>query len=144
MQTLNVLSRVNVHSLRPVFHRLLTARSRVINVDTTRGIPPDAITALNKTRDIIDGSIDLHIHRMVPFETTDPGIKHPIAVLCIARENASGAFIMTKTSKIELFPGQLTVLPNDPTSWYVSAVGELNAFEDTFVDVVWCARTAEI
>jgi hypothetical protein len=141
MQTHNVVSRVNVHNLRPIFHRLLTSRSRVLNVDNTRGIPPDALHALEKTRGIMDGPVELHIHRMVPFESTDPGIKEVIAVLCIARENASGGFIMTKNNKVELFPGQFTVLPTDPCSWYVSAVGEMNAFEDTFVDVVWCSRS---
>lgn len=142
MQTHNVLSRVNVHTLRPVFHRLLSPQTRVLHVDTAY-VPNDVSSTLQKTRSLIGPETELHIHRMVPFETTDPGIHKPIAVLCIARENASGGYIMTKTNKIELIPGQLTFVPQDQTTWYVSAIGELAPYQDAYVDVVWCAPIRE-
>lgn len=142
MQTYNVMSKVNVHNLRPMFHRFLNVHPRILPVHQILGIPPDAAVAFKKTRDLLDASadIELHMHRMVPFETTDPGIRNLIAVLCIARENASGGFVMTKTKKVELIPGELSILPDDVTTWYVSAIGEDNTYEDTFVDVVWCTR----
>lgn len=145
MQTLNVVSRVNVHTLRPVFHRFLSARSRVLEIDMDNSTyPQDIGTAFQKTRELIaapDIAVALHIHRMVPFETTDPGIRYPMAILCIARENASGGFLMSKTNKVELFPGQLTLLPEDPSTWYISAIGEIAPFEDAYVDVVWFSRS---
>ncbi len=140
MQTHNVLSRVNVHTLRPIFHRFLTPRTRVLPVDIGP-VPSDVSTTLNKTRSLLGMDVEMHIHRMVPFEPTDPGlcIQKPVAILCVARENATGGFIMTKTNKVELVPGQLIFVPQDQSTWYISSIGELAPFQDTYVDVVWCA-----
>lgn len=146
MQTRNVVSRVNVHSLRPIYHRFLNAKTRVMRVEDLRGLPKDALYALESAKRLFpmcdDREIMIHIHRMVPFETTDPKIMNRFAVLCVGRENADGGYVLTKTKTMDLQTGVLGILPNDDATWHVSALAAMSPYEDAYVDVIWFSASS--
>lgn len=141
MQTRSVVSRVNVHSLRPIFHRFLNSRTRVLHVADLRGLPTDAQNALEKAKRLLpmceETEMKLYIQRMVPFESTDPKLMNRVAVLCVARENADGGYVLTRTKTMDLQMGVLGMLPDKDTSWNVSALGAMNPYEDAYIDVIW-------
>lgn len=147
MQTQNVLARVNVHSLRPIFHRFLNSRVRVLDVATIRGLPSDAQYALTKAAGLADLLGDstpsfqnMYIQRIVPYESTDPKLfEARRAVLCVSSENNMGGYIMTKTKSIELHTGVFGALPDDNTIWFVAGISAVNPYDDAYIDVVWFA-----
>lgn len=143
MKTQNVLARVNVHSLRPVFHRFLNSRTRVLDVATIKGLPSDVESALSKAQGLVDLMVgppfqNMHIQRIVPYESTDPKIfDKRRAVLCVSSENNMGGYIMTKTKSIELHAGVFGELPEDHTTWFLSAISSINPYDDAYIDVIW-------
>lgn len=138
MQTHNVIAKVNVHSLRPVFHRFLgSSRARVMNAADLRGLPTDAALALQNAKKLVPEGTQMYIHRMVPLESTDPKLMNRIGVLCVARENVDGGIILTNTKSMDLQMGVFGWLPQDDTPWYASSIGSWNTYEDTYMDVIW-------
>lgn len=143
IQTQNILSRVNVHSLRPVFHHFLTPQKRVLHIQELSSLPHDSHNTLKKTLEFANhiyksDNLGIYMHRMVPFETTDPKVANRVGVICISRENVMGGYVLTKTKSIELMPGVFGHLPLDiDTTWYVSAIGEMMERQDTYLDVLW-------